>query len=207
MKKVFVLGDSISIHYGPFLEAYMQNIFDYDRKGKNQECRDLNIASQVNGGDSSNVLEYLQLLPDLEYDILLVNCGLHDIKTCEGIRQVSEKNYEKNLKEIVDLVLNRGKKLVWVNSTPVNDEQHNRICTIFSRYNEDLIRYNKIAAEVMAQKDIPVIDLYNFTNNLKMPLHEDHVHFYESVRKLQAAYIAGSLAALEYSGRLIVEND
>lgn len=202
MKKVFVLGDSISIHYGPFWEAYIQGVFSYDRKGKNQECRDLNIVSQVNGGDSSNVLEYLQLLPDLEYDVLLLNCGLHDIKTCEGDRQVSEKDYEKNLNEIVELVLNRGKKVVWVNSTPVNDQQHNHICTIFSRYNEDLIRYNEIAAKVMAAKEIPVIDLYRFTNNLEMPLHEDHVHFYEAIRKLQAAYITGSLMALEQSGRL-----
>ena len=69
-------------------------------------------------------------------------------------------------------------------------------------YNEDLIRYNEIAAKVMAAKEIPVIDLYRFTNNLKMPLHEDHVHFYEAIRKLQAAYITGSLMALEQSGRL-----
>jgi len=202
MKKVFVLGDSISIHYGPFLEAYLDGVFAYDRKGKMQECKDLNIASQVNGGDSSNVLKYLQLLPNLEYDILLLNCGLHDIKTCEGVRQVSEENYKKNLKEIVELVLSRGKKVVWVNSTPVNDEQHNRICTIFSRYNKDLLRYNNIAAQLMAEKEIPVIDLYGFTEKLNMPLYEDHVHFYEPVRMLHATYIAGSLMALEQSGKI-----
>ena len=140
MKKVFVLGDSISMHYGPYLETYLQGIFAYDRKGKNQECKNLNIASQVNGGDSSNVLEYLQILPDLEYDVLLLNCGLHDIKICEGVRQVSEEDYRKNLTEAIELVLGRGKKVIWVNSTPVNDEQHNRMCKAFSRYNEHLLK-------------------------------------------------------------------
>lgn len=202
MKKVFVLGDSISMHYGPYLEAYLEGTFTYDRKGKKQECKDLNIASQVNGGDSSNVLEYLQLLPNLEYDILLLNCGLHDIKTCEGVRQVSEENYRKNLTEAIDLVLGRGKKIVWVNSTPVNDEQHNRVCKAFSRYNENLLKYNDIAKEVMEAKEVPIIDLYSFTNKLDMPLHEDHVHFYEPVRKLHAAYIAGALMALEQAGEL-----
>ena len=202
MKKVFILGDSVSMHYGPYLEAYLEGTFTYDRKGKNQECKDLNIASQVNGGDSSNVFEYLQLLHDLEYDVLLLNCGLHDIKTCEGVRQVSEENYRKNLTEAIDLVLGRGKKIVWVNSTPVNDEQHNRICKAFSRYNEYLLKYNDIAKEVMKAKAVPIIDLYSFTNKLGMPLHEDHVHFYEPVRKLHAAYIAGALMALEQAGEL-----
>ena len=200
MKKIFVLGDSISIHYGPFLEEYLRGSFEYDRKGKNQECKDLNIASQVNGGDSGNVLEYLQLLPDLEYDILLLNCGLHDIKTCDGVRQVSEEDYRKNLLRIIDLVMRRGKKIVWVTSTPVNDEQHNRICNEFLRYNADLVRYNEIALKVIEEKQIPVIDLYEFTNRLNMPLHQDHVHFYEPIRKLQAAFIVGHLMALEQNG-------
>ena len=202
MKKVFVLADSISIHYGPFLEAYLQDTFFYDRKGKNQECKDLNVASQVNGGDSGNVLEYLKLLPDIEYDILLLNCGLHDIKTREGIRQVSEENYEKNLEEIMELVLKRGKKIVWVNSTPVDDERHNNSNKSFQRYNEDLLMYNQIAKMVIEKKQIPIIDLYGFTNSLDMPLYADHVHFVEPVRKLQAAYIAGCLKTLEQCGTI-----
>lgn len=199
MKKIFVLGDSISIHYGPFLEEYLQGIFEYDRKGKNQECKDLNIVSQVNGGDSGRVLEYLQLLPDLNFDILLLNCGLHDIKTCDGVRQVSEEAYRKNLLQIIDLVHNHGKKIVWVTSTPVDDELHNRICQSFKRYNADLVRYNEIALKVTEEKQIPVIDLYGFTNRLNIPLYQDNVHFLEPVRKLQAAFIAGHLMALEQS--------
>ena len=118
MKKLFVLADSISIHYGPFLEEYIKDVFTFDRKGKNQECKDLNIASQVNGGDSSNILKYLELLPDLEYDVMLLNCGLHDIKTHSHGIQIPLEQYESNLRKIVKLICSRGKKLVWVTSTP-----------------------------------------------------------------------------------------
>jgi len=202
MKKVFVLGDSISLHYGPFLEKYIKGIFDYDRKGKNQECKDLNIASQVNGGDSSNCLEYLELLPNLEYDILLLNCGLHDIKTHPNGIQISEEDYEINLKKIINLVRSRGKKIVWVSSTPVDDEQHNRVCTEFFRYSRDIVRYNEIAAKVMDEENVPAIDLYTFTNNLEEPLFADHVHYFEPIRKLHAAFIAGHLLALEQKGEI-----
>ena len=203
MKKIFVLADSISIHYGPFLEAYLQDTFMYDRKGKDKECDDLDIgSSQVNGGDSSNVLEYLSLEPDMEYDILLFNCGLHDIKTREGVRQISEEKYEKNLKEILERVLARGKKIIWVNSTPVDDQKHNNSSKSFQRYNEFVLKYNEIAKKVMDEKKIPIIDLYSFTNSLDLPLYEDHVHFLEPVRKLHAAYIAGCIKTFEACGRI-----
>lgn len=202
MKKLFVLGDSISIYYGPFLEKYIKGIFEYDRKGKNQECKNMNIASQTNGGDSSNCLEYLQLLPDLEYDVLLLNCGLHDIKTHPDGIQITPEEYEKNLRAIVELVRNRGKKIVWVSSTPVDDEQHNRVCTEFFRYNKDLVVCNNIADKVMKELDVPVIDLYSFTENLDEPLYVDHVHYFEPIRKLHAAFIAGSLLTLEQKGEI-----
>ena len=202
MKKIFVLGDSISIYYGPFLEKYIKGTFEYDRKGKNQECKDLNIASQTNGGDSSNCLEYLELLPELEYDVLLLNCGLHDIKTHPTGIQIPPDEYEKNLRAIVELVRNRGKKIVWVASTPVDDEQHNRVCTDFFRYNKDIVRCNEIAEKVMSELNVQIIDLYNFTLNLDEPLYTDHVHFFEPVRKLHGAFIAGQLMALEKSGEI-----
>ena len=202
MKKLFVLADSISMHYGPFLEEYIKGTFEFDRKGRNQECKDLNIASQVNGGDSSNCLEYLELLPNLEYDILLLNCGLHDIKTHETGIQISKEDYDKNLRAIVELVRSRGKKIVWVMSTPLDDEQHNRECTIFFRYNKDIVAYNEIAKKVMTELDVPVIDLYDFTSKLDMPLYDDHVHFFEPVRKLHGAFIAGHVLALEQAGKI-----
>ena len=49
---------------------------------------------------------------------------------------------------------------------------------------------------VFAQNDWPIVDLYSFTSNLDTPLYGDHVHFFEEVVKLQAAFITGFLIAL-----------
>ena len=202
MKKIFILADSISVHYGPFLEKYVSGKFEYDRKGRHMDCEDLNVASRINGGDSSHCLEYLEVFPDLEYDILVLNCGLHDIKTHSHGIQIKKDEYEKNLKSIISLVRSRGQKIVWVTSTPVDDEQHNRECKEISRYNKDLVEYNAIAEKVMTELGVPIIDLYTFTTNLDEPLYVDHVHYFEPVRKLHAAFIAGQLLALEQRGEI-----
>ncbi len=196
MKKLFVLGDSISIYYGPYLEQYLKGFLEYDRKGKNLEHGDLNNKSGINGGDSSHVLDFIKQTP-VEYDILLVNCGLHDIKTQNYKRQIDEKTYEENLNELVSFVLRKNKKMVWVNTTPVDDEIHKKLCTSFSRTNNDVIIYNNIANKVMNNYKIPIIDLNGFIKNLPQPLFADHVHYIDEVCNLQAAFIAGNILSLE----------
>jgi hypothetical protein len=59
-KTVFVIGDSISIHYGPFLKKMVNEKYNYDRKGNMEDAlKNLDKAIGANGGDSSMVLEYL----------------------------------------------------------------------------------------------------------------------------------------------------
>ena len=148
MKKVFVLGDSISIHYGPFLKQMLAGKMAYTRKGENGVVGDINQATDVNGGDSSHVLSYLQQMQRMDFDVLLLNCGLHDIKVVEG-RQVEPEEYRENLKQVLELMRERGKPVVWVTTTPVDDEQHKRCIQQFARYNRDVLLYNETASEVM----------------------------------------------------------
>jgi len=54
----------------------------------------------------------------------------------------------------------------------------------------------------MKELEVPVIDLYSFTMSLDEPLYEDHVHFFEPVRKLHGAFIAGQVLALEQRGEI-----
>ena len=63
MKRVFVLGDSISIHYGPHLERYLLGFMHYSRKeGEDKAVVQLDqpLVANANAGDSSMCLEYLQ---------------------------------------------------------------------------------------------------------------------------------------------------
>ncbi len=193
LPKLFVVGDSISMHYGPFLKDFIADKLIYGRKGEGAEVGNLDLSSPVNGGDSSCVLDYLKDICKVGFrtDILLLNCGLHDIKTADGSRQVSAADYRKNLEAIIPLAKNCAKKVLWVRSTPVDTETHNSICKEFKRFKEDIIAYNEIADEVMKANDITEIDLHSFTSKLEGELFHDHVHFNENVRVIQAAFIAG----------------
>jgi len=198
-KSLFVLGDSISIHYGPFLRTMLRDIFDYDRKGRGKENSEAE-AEEVNGGDSAMVLEYLQrhIRRISRCDVLLLNCGLHDIKTDNrtGVTQVPLARYEQNLSAVLNLIEPQHVRLAWVSTTPVEDHRHNRLNREFKRYNRDVIAYNRVASGLMNARNVPVIDLYTFMCNLDLDLYCDHVHFTEKVRALQASYIAGALCFL-----------
>ncbi len=204
MKKVYVIGDSISIHYGPYLERYLKGFMRYTRKeGVEQSLQNLDIPMGANGGDSSNVLAFLEYKIQsggIDADALLVNCGLHDIKTnpATGAKQVPLGQYVKNLEKILAAAKKLKVRPVWIRTTPCDEKVHNREGMDFHRFSRDCIRYNAAADAVMHKHRIPAIDLYTFTMNLGDDLYCDHVHFHEHIRKKQAAFIAGWLAS--YAG-------
>lgn len=193
-RKIFVIGDSISIHYGPFLKSFLEDDFEYDRKrGIEQALKDLDKPVGANGGDSSQVLEYFleEQSKGTKYDLLLLNCGLHDIRTDvkSGKKQVDLATYKENLRKMCEISLGMAKMVIWIESTPVYDETHNSISLEIHRYKNDLVDYNQIAEEVMNANSIPIIFLHDFTNRYCPLAYYDHIHFKEEIRKLQAAYI------------------
>ena len=202
---VFVIGDSISMQYGPFLQDQLKGFLDYDRKKDNGRGeRNLDNPEGANGGDSRMVLEYLELKqkdPAFKPDILLLNCGLHDIKrnAQTSVIQIDEVQYRQNLEAIYKIAKKRNIQVVWVRTTPVVDERHNTRSKVFHRFAKDVDTYNAIADDVFSKKNVPVIDLYQFTLNLGDDSYIDHVHYNQSVRGLQAAFIAGSLLTLTKS--------
>ena len=201
LPRLFVLGDSISIQYGPYLEQYLAGRYHYARKeGTELALQNLDNAQGANGGDSSQVLAYLKAMQasgGIPADVLLLNCGLHDLRTIPATdtKQVTPDQYEANLLAILETAQGMGLKVVWVRTTPVVDEVHNtgRADTDFHRYAVDVDVYNAIADSVMRLSKVPSIDLYTFTRNLGPDVYCDHVHFHEHVREKQAAYIAGWL--------------
>lgn len=203
MKRIFVIGDSISIQYGPYLERDLAGQLAYARKcGEDLAIQNLDIAQGANGGDSSMVLAYLRARAaagGIPADLLLVNCGLHDIKTDPqtGVRQIPRDAYAANLEAIVDTAEAMGLPLVWIRTTPCDERVHNRHRTNFHRFAADCNAYNETADAIMARRGVPSIDLHAFTLNCsdESARYCDHVHFVDAVRQLQAAFLAGWLLA------------
>lgn len=65
--------------------------------------------------------------PRLLWDVLLLNCGLHDIRTFpNGSRQTEPQTYAQNLKQIFSLAMVLAtQKICWARIGPVYDAQHN----------------------------------------------------------------------------------
>lgn len=196
-KKLFLLGDSMALKYGGFLKEYLKDVYTIQRKGSEETAlRNLDVPVDANGGDSRMVLSYLRNMvkeKDFHPDLLVLNCGAHDIKRDKGTRHIAVDSveYRNNLEEIYTLLKKRNIPLIWVRSTEVVDSIHNVPNLPFKRFAADLEQYNRIADDVFSKHDIPIIDLYGFTKRLGDDRYADHVHYIISVSKLQAAYIAG----------------
>lgn len=198
MKKVYLVGDSISLKYNEPLKALLNGKCIFSRKGDENEIKEaiknLNDPYGANGGDSFEVLEHLNKLKSEKFkcDILLLNAGLHDIRRDreDNSIQTRKMDYELNLKKIIAVGKKMAKKVIWISTTHVVDEIHNMREGGYLRFNADVEEYNYIANEVMKKEKIQIIDLNSFTKELKVtPLYKDHVHFTEEVSKLQAEYI------------------
>lgn len=198
--KVYVVGDSISIQYGPYLKQYLSGVIGYARKeGEAEALLNLDKPQGANGGDSSMVLAFVKALAaagGVDADLLLVNCGLHDIKRNpdDGKAQVAIDDYEANLRALVAVVRPMRARLVWIRTTPCDEKVHNRPGMGFHRFSADCVAYNGVADKVMSEAGVPSIDLYTFTSNLGPDLYCDHVHFREGIREKQGAFIAGWLS-------------
>jgi hypothetical protein len=195
-RKVFVIGDSVSMHYGPYLKKMIEDKFQYDRKrGEAQVLIDLDKPIGANAGDSKMVLEYLEeeFKKNTRYDILLINCGLHDVRVDRFSNeiQIGLEDYTINLNKIMKISKEMANKIIWIGLTPVIDEIHNSREGGFLRFSEDVHNYDNHAKQIMREHSISCIDIHNFTKNLGTDIYSDHVHFAEKVRKLQAAFIAG----------------
>lgn len=57
--RIYVLGDSISIQYGPHLQKYLEGMMEYSRKeGEEEVLLNLDRPQGANGGDSGMVLSF-----------------------------------------------------------------------------------------------------------------------------------------------------
>jgi len=205
--KIFVIGDSISMHYGPALERLLEPRFDYDRKRNDGKdiSTSLDDPSGANGGDSSMVLDYLRRRRagnPIQADILLLNCGLHDLRTDPVTKQkrVPLPDYAANLRSILAEAAAMQLHVVWVRITPVIDDVHNARCQKFHRFAADVDAYNRVADEIMTASSVPELDLHVFSLPFLPNGLIDHVHYDEPTREQQAAFLASALGALADRG-------
>lgn len=202
---ILLIGDSISVQYGPYLQSALGEAIawiDRDDSAIQGALTNLDKPTDANSGDSARSLSRITNLLSAhkgKVDLLLANCGLHDIKTDPqtGSRQVTLEDYKTNLTKIVAVADEQGVPMIWMRTTLVNSAIHNSLCTGFHRFEQDVEDYNRAADAIMKEAGIPIIDLWQFTRQLGSDdeLFCDHVHYETWARQFQGAYIAGYVQA------------
>lgn len=200
---VFVIGDSVSLGYGPALQRGLEPDYHYARKGGEEEAfTNLDIPRGANGGDSQMVLAYMRELQQKAFhtDILLLNCGLHDLKRTGSPSQlqVPPDRYRSNLHAILELAVQLANTPVWVNTTPVDDIMHARRGAGFDRLQQDVRDYQLIVDKTLNAHAVPSLPLDRYTASLGAgpDIFVDGVHFKPSVCDQQGAYLAACIKVL-----------
>ena len=182
---VLLIGDSISMGYTPFAIDLMAGEAEVTHH-------------EGNGGDSRNVRGKLDdwLAAVRNPSVIHFNCGLHDLKVdpATGDFQVPIEEYRDNLQAIAERLGRTGASLIWASSTPVIDEWH-QARKEFNRHDEDVVRYNTAAAEVMAAAGITVNDLYALiaARDPKAMLSPDGVHYPDASYEIMAEAVADAV--------------
>lgn len=203
-KRILVLGDSIALQYFAYLRDFLRPEFECFLKGDTEEAlRDLDKATGSNGGDSNRIRKFLdeEISKDtLACEYLVLNCGLHDIRTdpITGMKQVDLQDYEKNLKYIIGLLQSHSIPTIWIRTVQVIERLHNDGRIGFYRYRIDVDRYNAVADGLMRDNHIPVIDLCSFSESFGAEYRRDHVHFIKEHQIAQAKWIASKIMALNH---------
>ena len=97
--------------------------------------------------------DLIHRVPDLkDFRVLPIHAG--------GVVATSQEQYAKNLDELMKRLKATGSKVVWASTTPIRHSRSN----VFELGSE--IKYNAIAAKVMAKHRVPINDMYSFVKEL-----------------------------------------
>jgi lysophospholipase L1-like esterase len=152
--------------------------------------------------NTSNTRTFLKLLEGGEMPLIVeliqFNAGLHDIivRDDQAGCSVPLEEYRDNLRAIIRAFrLRTSAALVWASTTPVIDAMHLRVKG-FARREADVLRYNRAAAEVMSELDVPVHDLHSVlmesrrADTLEEKLYKDGVHMADIGRTILAEAVS-----------------
>ena len=188
LRRVLIIGDSISIGYMEFLPAFLKGEAVVEHNPGNAE-------------HSRYGLENLDAwLGTAHWDVIHFNFGLHDLKYVddagknvktkeEGHLQVPVAQYKKNLNQIVKRLKKTKAKLIFATTTPFPDNVGNPLRSI-----QDLDKYNEAALKVMKKHHVSIDDLHGFAlPRLTVIQKPKNVHFTSEGSKILAREVAKNI--------------
>ena len=190
LPRVLLIGDSISEGYTVPVRKLLQGKANVHRIPKN-------------GGPARTALAQIdEWLGTEKWDVIHFNWGLHDLRMFPNPKmdpaQWEKENlalYEKNLRALVARLKQTGAKLIWVSSTPIQDETDspreppNRAAAVKV--------YNDVAAKIMKENGIPIDDLNAYVTPVQAKMQKPrNVHFSVEGSEFLAKKVAQEISAV-----------
>ena len=173
MKKILLIGDSISMGYRNFVALAFKNTAKVYFPEEN--CR---FATYVlrNLWDWKNVFECGD-----NVDVIHWNAGLWDgLVMPDGKPLVSIERYCEDIERICVTmkILFPNAKMIFATSTPVQEDLFQTKYQYYRRYNRDTERYNAAACEIVLRHGGAINDLYSLMKDVPKSYYSDQTHFY-----------------------------
>lgn len=181
LPNVLLIGDSISMGYTLPVREKLQGIANVHR-------------IPTNGGPTTRGIDNIeQWLGNKDWDVIHFNWGLHDIKYMDdGEKQVSLRDYQTNLENLVQRLKQTQATLIWASTTPVPPVAFKQLSP--KRDNRDVMVYNQAAKRIMKKHNVMINDLYLFAlprlDEIQRPAN---VHFTPSGSEQLAQQVAESI--------------
>ena len=186
---VLILGDSISIGYTEAVRERLDGICNVERADAN--CGDTNAGL-------ANIQSWLG---GRTWDVVHFNWGLHDLccrhpdskvygnrDKIKGTVAVEVDQYAENLKQLVKIISQQAKHMIWASTTLVPEGEA-------GRHLGDDIKYNQAAAAVMEESQIPCNDLHAITSGFSADLFKapGDVHYTKEGSRILAEAVVNSV--------------
>ncbi|MFI3304405.1 MAG: SGNH/GDSL hydrolase family protein [Rikenellaceae bacterium] len=174
LPNVLIIGTSISIGYTPDVRKILAGKANVFRIPGNSFSTAVGVET----------IDFW--LSDMEWDVIHVNWGLHDLKyvISQERPDVTVEEYKANLKILFEEMTKRSKKVIWANTTYYPDGVSPR-----RDFGDDAI-YNKAAEEVL--RDFPQIvidDHYTLSKENSDLMQPINVHFKAAGYRLLAEQV------------------
>ena len=179
LPRVLLIGDSIARDYYPEVEKRLD--------GKAFVAR---LATSRFVADSVLHKEIELVLEGTEFDVIIFNNGMHGW-------QHSEAKYRAAFPRLIETIRAHAPKakMVWATTTPLRDGKGVASDMKAEYSDERVAARNAIAAEVVAARKIPTVDL-NAAVQGHPEFHSDNVHFNGQGNQILAAQICAAVEKL-----------
>lgn len=175
LRRVLLIGDSISVGYRPVVTELLADKANVDL-----------MANSKGICDTAFKKELKYILGEYSYQVIHLNNGLHAVR-------MTDEQYQSSLQDCIETIklLAPHAKIIWASSTPITKIEDS---SILDEKNEQVVRRNQIAAEIMKKNSIPVNDLYNLVlGKESLRLSDDGYHYNDEGRNVQGYAVAQAI--------------